>query len=90
VEDSKPNLNNKGPWWKAGVEIFSEISTWIIVPIVSALVFGKMLDSRFGTKPVIFLCLAGLGFLITCFGIFRIVQKYIKEIKETEEKTENK
>ena len=49
MEENEKKLYNKGPWWKPGVELFSEISTWIIVPIVLALVFGKMLDAHYGT-----------------------------------------
>ncbi|MCX6751798.1 MAG: AtpZ/AtpI family protein [Candidatus Nomurabacteria bacterium] len=80
------NKRQTGPWWKPAVEIFSEISTWIIVPIVLALVGGKALDAHYGTKPIIFLSLAGFGFLITCFGIFRIVKNYMKKLKEIEKK----
>lgn len=75
-----------GPYWKAGVKIVSDISTWIIVPIVLALVFGKMLDARYGTEPVIFLVFAGLGFLVTALGITKIVRDYMKKLKETEKK----
>lgn len=91
AEEDK-NLNNlergseSGPWWKAGVKIFSDISTWIIVPIVLALIFGKMLDARYGTEPVIFLVFAGLGFLVTALGITKIVRDYMKKLKETEKK----
>ena len=50
--------NKKGAnWWKPAVEIFIQISGWIVGPIVMALVFGKMLDTRYGTKPIIFLFL---------------------------------
>ena len=80
------NSNTNGPWWKPGVQIMSEVSTWIIVPIVLALIFGKMLDTRFGTKPMIFLVFAGLGFLATCFGIYRVMKNYMKKLKETEKK----
>jgi F0F1-type ATP synthase assembly protein I len=86
MEENKQNLNNKGPWWKPGVELFSEVSTWIIVPIVLALIFGKMLDVHYGTKPVIFLSFAGFGFLITCFGIFRIMKNYMKKLQDVEKK----
>ena len=78
--------DEKQNWWKPGVEIFSQVSGWIVAPIVLALVFGKMLDTHYGTKPVIFLSLAGIGFLITCFGIVRIVRKYIKDIKDLADK----
>lgn len=75
------NLNNSGPWWKPGMQILGEVSTWIVVPIVLALIFGKMLDTHYGTKPVIFLVFAGLGFLVTCFGMFRVVKNYMQKLK---------
>lgn len=81
MNENRQNLNNNDPWWKPGVEIFSQVSVWIVVPIILALVFGKMLDAYYGTKPIIFLVLAGLGFLFSCFGIIRVVRKYIKEMK---------
>jgi F0F1-type ATP synthase assembly protein I len=77
MEEDKKNPNGKGPWWKPGVELFSEVSSWIVVPIVCALVFGKMLDAHYGTRPVIFLVFAGVGFLVTCFGIFRVMKNYM-------------
>lgn len=81
MEENKQNLNeNRVPWWKPGVEIFSQVSVWIVVPILLALFAGKSLDAHFGTKPIIFLILAGIGFLFSCFGIFRVIKKYIKEI----------
>jgi len=80
------NQNNTGPWWKPGMQILSEVSTWIVVPIVLALIFGKMIDAHYGTKPIIFLCLAGFGFLVTCFGMFRVVKNYMKKLKDTEKK----
>ena len=70
MENDKRNINNTGPWWKPGMQILSEVSTWIVVPIVCALIFGKMLDAHYGTKPVIFLIFAGAGFLVTCFGTY--------------------
>lgn len=72
------------------MQILSEVSTWIVVPIVLALIFGKMLDIRFGTKPVIFLCFAVFGFLVTCFGIYRTTKSYIKKLQEGENKNTNR
>jgi len=89
VNENENNLNKGdlsaqggGPWWKAGVELVGQISTWIIVPIVGALIFGKMLDAHYGTKPIIFLLFAGFGFLVTCFGIFRIMKDYLKKLQD--------
>ncbi|MEX2029273.1 MAG: AtpZ/AtpI family protein [Candidatus Paceibacterota bacterium] len=68
--------------WRPAIEIFIQVSTWIVAPIVLALVFGKMLDMRFETRPWIFLTFSGLAFLISSFGIVRAVSKYIKDIEK--------
>lgn len=92
MNENQPKFNNNGLSreggvnWKPGVEIFTQISGWIVAPIVLALVLGKSLDARFGTRPVIFLILAGIGFLFSCFGIVRVVKKYLQKIKDLAEK----
>ncbi|MDR3519431.1 MAG: AtpZ/AtpI family protein [Candidatus Pacebacteria bacterium] len=78
-----------GVEWKEGVQIFTQVSVWIVVPILLALFVGKALDAHFGTKPIIFLVLAGVGFLFSCFGIVRVISKYMKEIKDLSEKKNN-
>ena len=83
-------MNNQGPWWKDGVQIFTQVSVWIVVPILLALFVGKKLDAHFGTKPIIFLILAGVGFLFSCFGIVRVINKYMKEIKDLADNKEQK
>ena len=77
------NTNNfdKGPWWKQGVEVFSEVSTWIAVPIILALIAGKTLDNRYDTKPLWLLILAGLAFLISAYGITKAVRKFSDKIQ---------
>lgn len=71
------------------MEILSEVSTWIVVPIVLALVAGKALDAHYGTKPIIFLAFTGVGFLVTCFGMYRVVRDYVNKLKETEKEKKN-
>lgn len=78
--------NKNKQYWQPAVEIFSQVSTWIIVPIVLALIFGKMLDKHYGTAPIIFLVLAGLGFLFSCYGIVKVIRKYMQEINDLGEK----
>lgn len=86
MNEEKQGFSGGGPWWKPAMQIFSEVSTWIAVPIIVALVAGKALDRHYGTQPVIFLVFAGLGFLVTCFGMYRIVKNYVKKVQETDEK----
>lgn len=85
---NEQNLNNQGlpasgggPWWKPGVAIFSEVSTWIFVPIVLALFGGKALDAHYSTKPLFLLVLAGVAFLVSAYGIVKAVKKFTNKIK---------
>ena len=72
--------NNNAPWWKPAFEIFGQVSAWVAVPIVTALIIGKWLDGRYGTKPWLFLGLSGVAFLISSFGIVRTVAVYMHQI----------
>lgn len=78
-----------GIWWKPAVQIFSEVSTWIAVPIIVALIIGKALDNHYGTKPLMLLILAGIGFLISSYGIVKAVKKFIEKTKQEVEKNKN-
>ena len=68
------------------MQIFSEISTWIAVPIILALFGGKALDAHYGTKPLFLLILAAIAFLISAFGMVKSVRAYAAKIKKDEEK----
>lgn len=83
MEEYKKN-STQGPWWAPGVRLVGDVSAWIIVPIVGALVLGKFLDQRFGTEPVMFFVLAGFGFLVTGYGIFKVVRDYMKKLQKKE------
>ncbi|MDO8590666.1 MAG: AtpZ/AtpI family protein [bacterium] len=69
-------------WWKPAVQIFGQVSTWVVVPIVLALIVGKNLDARYATKPWIFLGLTCLAFLISSFGIVLVITKYMRKIED--------
>ena len=87
------NLNTNGsggPWWKPAMQIFSEISTWIAVPIILAVIVGKMLDTRYDTKPTLLLLCAGLAFLISAYGIVKSVRAYGKKYQKQIEEEKNK
>ena len=73
--------NPKEIWWKPAVEIFSAVSSWIVVPLVSALILGKYLDKKWGTEPWIFIALAALGFMTTCVGIYKVMKRYSDKLK---------
>lgn len=60
--------------------LFTEVSSWIAFPIIFALIAGKHLDKYFDTKPVIFLSLIIFSFFVSCFGICKILKKYMKNM----------
>ena len=88
MNDDKRELNSSlsvsggGPWWKPGVQVFSEVSTWIFVPIILALVGGKALDAHYGTKPLFLLALAGLAFIVSIYGIVKAIRNFSKKINK--------
>ena len=84
MDNDKKPLNGES-WWKPGIALLGEVSTWIVVPIVLALIVGKSLDSHFNTKPLLFFISISLAFIITCIGMVRVVRNYIKKLKEIEE-----
>ncbi|MBP6883848.1 MAG: AtpZ/AtpI family protein [Candidatus Pacebacteria bacterium] len=86
MEDNKSKI----PWWEPAAEIFSEVSTWVVVPIVLALIAGKALDKHFQTKPFIFLGLTAVAFFVSCSGIVRVVSRYMKRIEAENQQNINK
>ena len=84
--DNNTKQDNLEAWWKPALEIFSEVSAWIVVPIVFALVIGKSLDKYFGTKPWLFIILAILGFMFSSFKIVKIVKRYAENLKNKDNK----
>jgi len=69
------------------LEIFAQITGWMVAPIVIALFAGKALDKKYHSEPWIFLGLTFVAFFISISGIVIITVKYIKQIeRETKEK----
>ena len=82
-EDNK----TKELWYMPAIRMFANVSGWIAGPIIIALFVGKWLDKKYDTAPWIFLGLTGIAFLISIFGIMKILIKYLKDIeREANEK----
>lgn len=74
------NKNDK-VLWASALGVFSEISTWIAVPIILAVIIGKALDNHYGTHWLIIVS-AGLSFLLSSYGIVKAVRKYADKINK--------
>ncbi len=78
----KNNEQNNELWWKPAIIVFASVSAWIAVPIIAALYLGKYLDKKYASQPKFFLILIAVAFLITIFGIIRILKKQIGKMKD--------
>ncbi|MEI6190839.1 MAG: AtpZ/AtpI family protein [bacterium] len=78
----KNNGQNNELWWKPAIIVFASVSAWIAVPIIVALYLGKYLDKKYASQPKFFLILIAVAFLITIFGIIRILKKQIGKMKD--------
>ena len=80
------NKKNNKIWWKPAFEIFSEISTWIAVPIILAVIAGKALDDHYNSKPWMLIGFVIVAFLISSYGIVKAVKQYAARIKKDDDK----
>ena len=78
----KNDEQNNELWWKPAIIVFASVSAWIAVPIIAALYLGKYLDKKYASQPKFFLILIAVAFLITIFGIIRILKKQIGKMKD--------
>jgi F0F1-type ATP synthase assembly protein I len=65
------------------LKVFSEISAWIVGPVIVALIIGKYLDTKYQTTPWILVFLLGASFTASMIVIVQIAKRYLKE--ETKE-----
>ena len=67
---------------KLALTIFTEMTTWIVLPIISALFLGRWLDQRQETGNLYFFSLTALAFVISCVGISFVGAKYLKIVNK--------
>ena len=86
-QDKKENTkeNSVGAWWAPAVEILVRVSSYIVVPIIIALILGKNLDKYFDTRPYIFISLISFSFLFSCYGIYKVMKDYSEKLKKIKE-----
>jgi len=69
-------------WWQQGLVVFTQISGWIIGPIIIALFLGKWLDSRYQTNPRYLLICVAVAFVISNVGLVREAIRYSRKMKK--------
>jgi len=71
---------DKNYWLQVGLKMFAESTGWIAFPVVSALYVGRWLDDKQNSGNLYFFSLTGLAFIVSCIGLVRVGQKYLKQL----------
>lgn len=91
--ENKDNLNkDKSPvesinllsqieakWWKPVLFFYVKITSWIIFPLLLATLTGRYVSKSIGSQTLFFAFVMS-GFGITCFGIYKEIKEYKKDL----------
>lgn len=72
------------------IRLLSNITAWIVGPVLVGVFLGKWLDQKFNTEPWLFLTSVGVCFLVSMFGLVQNALAEFKKIEEESKKSENK
>ena len=79
----------KSPWWQPSLVIFVRLSSWIVGPILVAILIGKWLDKKYGTDPWLFLLSVGIAFVVSMFGVVRNATREMEKIDKEKSEVKN-
>ena len=86
MSQDKHNLNNNKDWWKPVMVFYAKTTSWIIFPLLLGILGGNYVGRSTGSQ-VLFFVFVMLGFGITCFGIYREIKNYKKDLDLSSYKT---
>jgi len=72
------------------LRLLSNITVWIVGPVLVGVFLGKWLDQKFNTDPWLFLASVGFCFLVSIFGLVKSALREFKKIEEDYQKDEKK
>lgn len=61
--------------WQPVIVFYVKTTAWIVLPLAIGLIIG-----RFTENQITFFVFLVIGFGITCFGIYREIKQYKKEL----------
>ncbi len=75
VIEEKKQLNSKeNAWWRPVLIFYAKTTSWIIFPLLIAIILAKKV------APAYYLLFVLAGFGITCFGIYKEIKQYKKDL----------
>lgn len=79
IEEEKQLNNKREDWWRPAMFFYAKVTSWIILPILVAVFLSKYVDRN---NQILFFVLIIIGFGITCFGIYKEIKIYQKNINK--------
>lgn len=86
--ENKNYDQNKDLWWRPALIFYAKTTGWVIFPLILAVSIWKYFGSSLGSQVVFFILIL-LGFLVTCFGIYREIKIYKINLEKAEKEKEN-
>jgi len=90
---STQNSKNEKVWWQPAIEVFAQISSWIVLPLLIAIFLGKWLQGKWGHEPWIYIGCVAIAFILTNVALVRIALQAAKKMQtivdESEKKNQN-
>jgi len=80
MQDKSNNL--KQIWWQPAIQLFAQVSAWIVLPIVVALFVGRWLDERFEKEPLFLIGCVAVAFVVTVIGLVRETMRAAKKMED--------
>jgi len=78
VEEEKKNLNKDKHYWRPVMIFYAKTTAWIILPLILAMFAGRNINPKLSFVFVM------IGFGISCFGIYREIKQYKKDLDKKE------
>lgn len=66
-------------YWKPVMFFYVKTTSWIIFPLILGIIAGKYVSKTVGSQVLFFVFLM-LGFAVTCWGIYREIKEYKKNL----------
>jgi len=80
----KDKTNENTSWWKPVMIFYVKTTSWIIFPLVLALLIGNYFSKSAGGQTFFLVCVMA-GFGISCSGIYREIKNYKKDLDKKRE-----
>jgi len=76
VVKNEKKINTDNAWLKPVMLFYAKTTSWIIFPLILGLLLGRYLEQSLFSVFLI------VGFGVSCFGIYREIKQYKKELEQ--------